>query len=37
MHQDIFLRAGEMFQWIRALAALSEDLGLVPSTQFQWV
>jgi hypothetical protein len=26
------LGAGEMTQWIRALTALSEDLGLIPST-----
>ena len=26
------MRAGEMAMWLRALAALAEDLGSVPST-----
>ena len=25
--------AGEMVQWVRALAVLPKDLGLIPSTQ----
>ena len=28
----ILFGAGEIVQWMRALAALAEDLGLVPST-----
>lgn len=27
-----FIGSGKMAQWLRALAALEEDLGLVPST-----
>lgn len=27
------LQAGELSQWLRALAAPAEDLGLVPKTQ----
>jgi hypothetical protein len=31
-YQNCICKAGEMAQWSRALAALAEDLGLVPST-----
>jgi hypothetical protein len=27
--------AGEMAQWLRALASLPEDLGLIPSTHIR--
>jgi hypothetical protein len=29
---NIYHRAGNVVQWLRALAALAEDLGSVPST-----
>ena len=35
MNKDLYRRgeiAGEMTQWLRALAVLAEDLNLVPST-----
>ena len=31
------MRAGEMAQWLRVLAALGEDLSLVPSIHVRWL
>ena len=35
LSEDVY-RAGEMAQWLRTLAILSEDLSSIPSTHIRW-